>query len=176
MLQKVTQDHHQRKIQSDNEREKEGQDKMGLILSFQRCFSSFSFSFPKNSKYLTSLLRKFRDDLNIPPKNVPLLRRFSQTNHLFPKHSLQSWHVSRISPYELPKLHAHKFVAHPNLRNIFSVYKLTMLFAGILNSRSNSLQLGGYDENQKYMKMTKDVVLEGSSQQAKKNFITRRNG
>jgi len=26
------------------------------------------------------------------------------------------------------------------------------------------------------MKMTKDVVLEGSSQQAKKDFITRRNG
>jgi len=30
--------------------------------------------------------------------------------------------------------------------------------------------------NKKYMKMTKDVVLEGSSQEAKKDFITRRNG
>jgi len=33
-----------------------------------------------------------------------------------------------------------------------------------------------FDVNKKYMKMTKDVVLEGSSQQAKKDFITRRNG
>jgi len=33
-----------------------------------------------------------------------------------------------------------------------------------------------YDENQQYMKMTKDVILEGSSQQAKKDFITRKNG
>ena len=120
-----------------------------------------SFSFPNNSKYLTSLLRKFRDVFNIPPKSFPLLRGFSQQNHFFLKHPLQSWHVSRTIPYELPKLHAHKFVAHPNLRNIFSVYKLTMLFAGVLNSRSNSLQLGGHDVSQKYMKMTKDAILEG---------------
>ena len=32
------------------------------------------------------------------------------------------------------------------------------------------------DENQQYMKMTKDAILEGSSQQAKKDFITRKNG
>jgi len=32
------------------------------------------------------------------------------------------------------------------------------------------------DVNQKYIKMTKDVVLERSSQQAKKDFITKRNG
>jgi len=146
------------------------------FLHLQGVFLPFSFSFPKNSKNLTSLLRMFRNDLNIPPKGVPLLRGFSQTNHLFPKHSLQSWHVSRNFPHELPKLHAHKFVAHPKLRNIFSVYKLTMLFVGVLNSRANSLQLGGHDVNQKYMKMTKDVVLKGSSQQAKKDFITRRNG
>ena len=35
---------------------------------------------------------------------------------------------------------------------------------------------GASDVNQKYMKMTKDVVLEGSSQQAKKDFVTKRNG
>jgi len=32
------------------------------------------------------------------------------------------------------------------------------------------------DVNQKYMKMTKDAKLEGSSQQANKDFINRRNG
>jgi len=32
------------------------------------------------------------------------------------------------------------------------------------------------DVIQKYMKMTKDAILEGSSQQANKNFINRRNG
>jgi len=31
------------------------------------------------------------------------------------------------------------------------------------------------DENKKYMKMTKDDTLEGSSQQANKDLITRRN-
>ena len=32
------------------------------------------------------------------------------------------------------------------------------------------------DVIQKYMKMTKDAILEGSSQQANKDVITRRNG
>jgi len=32
------------------------------------------------------------------------------------------------------------------------------------------------DENQKYMKMTKDAILEGSSQQAITEAINRRNG
>jgi len=32
------------------------------------------------------------------------------------------------------------------------------------------------DENKKYIKMTKDVILEGSSQQVNKDFIIRRNG
>jgi len=121
MLQKVNQDHNQLKTKSANEREKEGQDTKGLILSPQRCFSSFSFSFPNNSKYLTSLIKKFRDDLQRPPKGSTLLRGFSQVHHLFPKHSLQTCPVSRIHPCELPKLHEHKFVSHPKLRNIFCV-------------------------------------------------------
>jgi len=51
-----------------------------------------------------TILKKFRDDLQKPPKGSHVLRRFSQTNHFFPKHSLQTWSVSRIQPYELPKL------------------------------------------------------------------------
>jgi len=32
------------------------------------------------------------------------------------------------------------------------------------------------DENKKYMRMTKDATLEGSSEQANKDLINRRNG
>jgi len=119
--------------------------------------SSFSFSFPNNSKYLTSLLKKFRDDLQKPPKGYPLLRGFSQRNHLFHKQSLQPWPVSRIHPCELPKLHEHKFVSHPKLKNIFSGNKLPMLFAGVLNSRTNYFQPRGHDTNQSNQQMTKDT-------------------
>jgi len=176
MLQAVTQDHNKIKTKSDNEREKEGQDKMGLIPSSQRYFSSFSFSFPNNSTYLTSLLKKFRDDPQKPPKGSTLLRGFSQEHHLFPKHSLETWHVSRIHPCELPKLHEHKFVSHPKFRNIFYVYKLTMLFVEVLNSRLNSLQLRGHDTTQIHKKMTKNANYEGSSQQSREDLISRRNG
>jgi len=102
------------------------------------------------------LLKKFRDDLQKPPKGYPLLRGFSQTNHLFPKHSLQPWPVPRIHPCELPNLHEHKFVSHSKLRNIFYANKLTMLFAEVLNSRTNSFQSGGHDTNQSNQRMTKD--------------------
>jgi len=90
-----------------------------------RYTSSFSFSLPKHSKYLTSLIKKFRDDLQKPLKGSHLLRGFSQTIHFFPKHSLQTWPVSRIHPCELPNLHDLRFASHPKLRNIsiFSVNK-----------------------------------------------------
>jgi len=53
---------------------------------------------------------------------------------------------------------------------------VTLLYAEALNLRLNFLQLGEHDLIKKYMQMTKDVILEGSSQQAKKDVITRRNG
>jgi len=161
MLQEVNQD--QDKTKAKNENEKEEEIKVGLILltpkkitAAPRYTSSFSFSFPNKSKYLTSLLKKFRGDLQKPPKGYPLLRGFSQANHLFPKHSLQPWPVSRIHPCELPKLHEHKFLSHPKLRNIFSENKLTMLFVGVLNSWTNSFQSRGHDTNQSKQRMTKD--------------------
>jgi len=96
MLQEVNQD--QIKTKAKRENEKEEGSKAGLILltctkitAPLRYTSSFSFSFPNNSKYLTSLLKKFRDDLQKPLKAYSLLRGFSQTNHLFLKHSLQTW-------------------------------------------------------------------------------------
>ena len=134
MLQEVNQD--QIKTTAKKENEKEEESKVGLILLTYTKISapprytySFSFSFPNNSKYLTSLLKKFRDDLQKPHKGYPLLKGFSQTNHLLLKHSLQPWPVFRIHPCELPKLHEHKFVSQPKLRNIISGNKLTMLFA-----------------------------------------------
>jgi len=63
---------------------------------------SFSFSLPKHSKYLTSLIKNFRDDLKKPHKGSHLLRGFSQTIHFFHKHYLHTWLVTRIHPCELP--------------------------------------------------------------------------
>jgi len=140
--------------------------KMSLILLTRtkinappRYTSSFSFSFLNNYKYLTSLIKKFRDDLQKPPKGSSLLRGFSQANPLLPKHSLQTWPVSRIHPCELPKLHEHKFVSNPKFRNIslFFVNKLTMSFTRVLNSRMNSFRPGGHDINHKNQQMTKDT-------------------
>jgi len=95
MLQEVDQDQIKTKAKRGNEKEEES--KAGLILLTRtkitaplRYTSSFSFPFSNNSKYLTSLLKKFRDDLQKIPKGYPLLRGFSQTKHYFPKHSLQT--------------------------------------------------------------------------------------
>ena len=129
------------------------------LIAPPRYTSSFSFSFTNHFKYLTPLIKKFRDDLQKPPKGSHLLRGFSQTNHFFPKHSLQTCAISRIHPCELPKLHEHKFASHPKLRNIsiFSVNKLTMLFTRVLTSRQISFQLGGHDTTQIAKQMTKDT-------------------
>jgi len=78
MLQEVNQDQIKTKTKSENERENKGQDNMGITTSPQRCFSSLSFSLPKHSKYLTYLIKKFRDDIQKPPKGYHLLRGFSQ--------------------------------------------------------------------------------------------------
>ena len=110
------------------------------------------------------------------PKGYPFLRGFSQTNHLFPKHSPQTWPVSRIHPCELPKLHIHKFISYPKLRNIFFGNKLTMLFVGILNLRTNSFQPGGHDTNQSNQQMTKDTSTtsqKGQSSQYTKSGPTK---
>jgi len=95
MLQEVKQDQLKTKTKSENEREKEGQDNMGLIPSPQRYFSSLSFSLPRHSKYMTYLIKKFRDDILKPPKgyHVNLLRGFSK-NHFIPKYSFQTCPVA----------------------------------------------------------------------------------
>jgi len=57
LLNEIKQDHHKTKSKREIEREKEGQDTMGLIPSPPRCFPSLYFSFSKHSKYLTFCLR-----------------------------------------------------------------------------------------------------------------------
>ena len=105
---------------------------------------------------MTSWVKKFRDEIQTPPKGSHLLREFSANHHVIPKYSFQTWLVSRTYQYELPKLHEHKFTSHTTPRTILYVNKLTMLFVGVLNSMSNSLQLGRHDTIQVAKKMTKD--------------------
>jgi len=120
--------------------------------------------------YLTSWTKKFWDAIQAPPKGSHLLRGLSSKSHFIPKHSFKKWLVSRTYPYELPKLHEHKFTSHTPPCNILYVNKLTMLFVVVLNLRSNSLQLGGHDTIQEAKKMTKDLRdnshREQSSQQS----------
>jgi len=59
-------------------------------------------------------------------------------------------------PFELPTLQEHQFTSHSIIRNILYVNKLSMLFARVLNSKSNYLQLGGHDIIQEDKQMTKD--------------------
>jgi len=162
MLQKVNQDQIKTKTKSENERENEGQDNTGIITSPQRCFSSLSFSLPKHSKYLTYLIKKFRDDIQKPHKGYHLLRGFSQ-NHFIPKYSFQTWHVTRIQPCNLPKLNEHKCASHLPYTN--HVNKLTMLFAGVLNSRTNSFEPGEHDTNRQMTKDTRSTSQKGQSSQ-----------
>jgi len=74
--------------------------------------------------------------------------------------------VSRTYPYELPKLHEHKFTSHTPPRNILYMNKLTMLFARVLNWRSNSLQLWGHDTIQVAKKMAKNSRDNSHSEQS----------
>jgi len=105
------------KTKSENERENERQDNTDIITSPQRYFSSLSFSLPKHSKYLTYLIKKFRDDIQKPLKDYHLLIGFSQ-NHFIPKYSFQTWLVARIQPGNLPKLNEHKLVSHIHIQII----------------------------------------------------------
>jgi len=129
----INEDQVKLKTKRENEKGEESKIKTGFIVSSPavktimltriklipppRYTSSLYFSLPNHSKYLTYLIKKYRDDIKKLSKGSHLLRGFSQTNHFLPKHSLQTWHVSRTHPCELPKLHEHKFDSQPNARN-----------------------------------------------------------
>ena len=119
-----------------------------------------SFSLPKHSKKLTYLIKKFRDDIQKTPKGYHLLRGFSQ-NHFIPKYYFQTWSVARIQPCNLPKLNEHKFSSHLPYTN--HVSKLTMLFARVLNSVTNSFEPREHDTNQHISKDTTNTSQNGQS-------------
>jgi len=108
------------------------------------------------------LIKKFRDDIQKPPKGYHFLRGFSQY-HFIPKYSFQTWLVARIQPCILHKLNEHKFVSH--LPYINHVNKLTMLFAGALNSMTNSFKPGKHDTNRQITKDTTSTSQKGQSSQ-----------
>ena len=59
----------------------------------------------------------------------------------------------------------------PTSHNVLPVNKLTMLFTRVLNSRSNSFQLGGHDTTQLAKQMTKDT--RGTSHFDQSSQLTR---
>jgi len=142
----------------------------------QRYSSSLSFSLPKVPTFTPSWLYNVRDDFYIPPKGFLLLRGLFPKNIIIPTQSFPTWSVYRTSFSELPTLTNSKSslsLASPIL--LFDS-KLTLLYVGVLNSWSNSLQLEGHDTTQIHNKMTMNANLEGSSQQANEDVINRRNG
>jgi len=135
-----------------------------------------SCSLPKVPTSTPSWLKNVRDDFYIPPNGFYHLRRLFSKNIIIPKQSFQTWSVYRTSFSKLPMLKNAKSSLSISSCILLSNCKLTLSYAGVLNSGSNFLQLGGHDVTQKYMKMTKVVILEGSSQQENKDFINKRNG
>jgi len=148
MIKKVKQDLPQPPTTSDNEKDKEGQFDMGLILSYPRCFPSLSFSLPKFPTYTPYWIKNVKDDFFIP---------YIFPNKIISKQYFPTWSVYRTCFYELPKFQSDKSCLPISSSILLSNCKLTLFYAGVLNSWTNSLQLGECDEN-------------------KKDFINRRNG
>jgi len=99
----------------------------------------------------------------MPPNGFHHLKGLFPKNIIIPKQSFPTWSVYRTSFSELPMLTSSKPCLPFSYSTVNFDGKLTLSYAGVLNSWSNFLQLGGHDVNQKYMKMTKDAILEGSS-------------
>jgi len=85
MINKVKQDLTQPPTKSENDKDKKGQDDMGLILSPPRCFPSFSFLLPKVLASPPSWLKNVRDDFFIPPNGFHHLRGLFPKNIIIPK-------------------------------------------------------------------------------------------
>ena len=141
-----------------------------------RCSSSLSFSLPKVPTSTPSWLKNVRNDFYIPPNGFHLLRGLFPKNIIIPKQSFPTWSVYRTSFSELSTLKNVKSSLPFFSSTVLFDSKLNLLYAGVLNSWSDSLQLGGHDTTHIHNKMTMDANLEGSSQQAKEDSINKRNG
>ena len=97
---------------------------------------SFSCLSIHSSNYMKYSLEKCGNIFHNPSKVLHLIRSFSHQISFDLTHSLQILHVTRIIPPKLLKFNEHKFASQLTYRN--QVNKLTMLFTGVLNSRTNS--------------------------------------
>jgi len=75
------------------------------LIAPPRYTSSFSFSLLDNSKYLTSWVKKFRDEIQTPPKGSNLLRGFSAKHHVIPNLYLELTHMNSQSFMNISLLH-----------------------------------------------------------------------
>jgi len=112
-------------------------------LEHQRYSSSLSFSLPKVPNSTPSWLKNVRDDFYIPPNGFHLLKGLFPNNIIIHKQSFPTWSVYRTSFSELPTINNAKSSLPFFSSTILFDSKLTFLYAGVLNSWSNSLQLGG---------------------------------
>ena len=146
-LNEVKQDQFTINNKSENEREREGQDKLGLIPLPPRFFPSLSFSLPKVPISTPPWLKYVRDDFFIPPNGFHHLRGLFPKNIIIPKQIFPTWSIYRTSFSAIPLVPSAKSCI-PFSYTFDCKSKLTLLYAGIQNSWANSLQLGEYDENQ----------------------------
>jgi len=145
------------KNKRETEKEKERNDKPSLnTLSTQsilltrampqlvppRCSSSLSFSLLKAPTFTPSWLKNVRGDFYIPLNGFYLLRGLFPKNIIIPKQFFPTWSVYRTSFSELPTFKYAKSSLPLFSSTILFDSKLTLLYAGVLNSWSNSLQLG----------------------------------
>jgi len=91
------------------------------------------------------LLEKCGNVFQNPSKGLHLIKSFSHQIPFDPTNSLQTLHLTRTTPPKLLIFNEHKFVSPLTYRNlsVYQVNKLTMLYIGVLNFRSNSFQLWG---------------------------------
>ena len=116
----------------------------------QRYSSSLSFSLPKVPISTPTWLKNVRNDFFIPPNGFLHLRGlFPKKNIIIPKQFFPTWSVYRTSFSELPLLTNSKSCLHFSYSTVNFDSKLTLLYAGIQNSWTNSLQLGEYDGDKK---------------------------
>ena len=126
-----------------------------------RCSSSLSFLLPKVPTSTPSWLKNVRDDFYVPHNGFHHLRGLFLKNSIIPKQSFPTWSVYRTSLSELPTLTNSKSSLRFFSSAVLFDSKLTLLYAGVLNSWSSSLQLGGHDTTHIHKEMTMDANFEG---------------
>jgi len=114
----------------------------------QRYSSSLSFSLPKVPISTPTWLKNVRGDFFIPPNGFRHLRGLFPKNIIIPKQFFPTWSVYKTSFPELPLLTNSKSCLPFSYSTVNCKSKLTLLYAGIQNSWSNSLQLGEHDRDQ----------------------------